>query len=397
MRDTDIGSQMGICVTHVPTPGDHYSPSTGSSYASVIYELAKQHDLAGGLSRVVVGIGTQIGYPPYDVGECVEVPFGRYPERKTRLVDAICGAIGGPRPFKWAAYKAMLAAIPPEYADWIFVHGEPAIISYLRRYRPRARLLLYCHYDLFRWYTSHEVRRILKKTDKVVCISEFIRDYLFRKAACKPANVIVAYNGVDLDTFQRPTPSTGAAGSLIVDVQPPTVLFVGRMCEDKGPHLLLEAAVLLRRQGVQFRLRLVGSQYLGAGSPMSGYELQLRSLAEPIADVVEFVPFVSRREIASVYQAAAVFCIPSTWAEPFGLTLVEGMAAGCAVVASRRGALPEIAGDAAVYFDPPDVAELADQLGRLLIDVVRREDFGRRARDRAERFTWADAYRQLSI
>jgi len=84
--------------------------------------------------------------------------------------------------------------------------------------------------------------------------------------------------------------------------------------------------------------------------------------------------------------------VPSRWDEPFGLVTPEGMATGLATVASRTGGTPEIVADAGLLFERGDAEELAAHLERLIEDEALRRDYARRARMRAEHFTWDKAW-----
>jgi len=77
------------------------------------------------------------------------------------------------------------------------------------------------------------------------------------------------------------------------------------------------------------------------------------------------------------------------------LTVAEGLASGLPMVVSRRGGIPEVAGDAALYFQPPDHRELALAIGRLLDSPQERKSLGVRARRRAELVTWEHQYTEL--
>jgi glycosyltransferase involved in cell wall biosynthesis len=350
----------------------------------VIYELSRRHT---GRSRVIVGRGTFDGYPPYEVGEGIEVPHGRYPGRYGRVVDAVTGALGIGRPLKWRGYAAALDAILPDFEGWVFVHGEPAIVAPIRKARPKARIALYCHYELFNWYTGAEVRRVLHRCNAAICVSDHVREYVLRKAGGSIDRLWMVPNGIDTERF-RPLAS-GVPGD-------PVVLYVGRMEPEKGVHLLVAACRQLKDRGVRFRLRVVGGKYLGEGSPVGPYQHRLAADAAALGDQVEFIPFVDRMNIPAVYQSAAIFCAPSIWDEPFGLTVAEAMSSGLPVVLSRRGALPVVAGDAGVYFDPPDVAALADRLAELLADEPRRRALGAAGRARALGLGWEGVYHRLT-
>lgn len=378
---------MAETFIHISTAGDHYSPMAGSSYSTIIYEWTRCHEAAGGKTIVVVGKGTKDGYQPYEVGECVEVDYAPFPsQRSRRLADALTGAVGLGRPVKWLTYRAMLDAIPPTFDGYIFVHGEPAVIVPLKKARPKAKIILYCPYDLFRWYTATEVRRVAAACHRVLCNSQYIGDYVSQKAGQQLPNLRVAYYGIDVERFTPAlSPPTGR----------PVVVFFGRVVHDKGPDLLLRAAQMVKDQGIDFVVRIVGGTWLGAttGAPhLSAYEQELRRMAEGLGDSVLFSAPVSRSAIAAEMQKASIFCIPSRWKEPIPLVAFEGLASGLPIIASRRGGIPEALGDVGLYFDPPDVGTLASHLERLLRDPAERARLGALGRKRAEESTWQKRY-----
>ncbi len=95
---------------------------------------------------------------------------------------------------------------------------------------------------------------------------------------------------------------------------------------------------------------------------------------------------------------AAIAVVPSRWAEPFGLVALEAMAHGAALVCSRRGGLPEVAGDCALYADPDEPGAFAGAILALARDEARRAALAAAARQRAEGFgTPAAADRLLAL
>ena len=98
----------------------------------------------------------------------------------------------------------------------------------------------------------------------------------------------------------------------------------------------------------------------------------------------------SEEELALLYNAAWVLPFPSIY-EGFGFPLLEAMACGTPVVTTRVSAMPEVAGDAALYFEPGDDAALAAHLLRLATDPELRQSLGAVGRQRAAGFTWRAA------
>jgi glycosyltransferase involved in cell wall biosynthesis len=104
---------------------------------------------------------------------------------------------------------------------------------------------------------------------------------------------------------------------------------------------------------------------------------------------VHWVGRVSEAELRALYHAALAFVLPSLF-EGFGLPLLEAMASGTPVLCSRAASLPEVAGEAALYFDPLDVAALADVMTRCLTDEALRLDLARRGLAQARTFRWEE-------
>lgn len=367
-------------IVHIPTPGDHYSVTTGSAPMSIIYELSRAHAARGGTTTVVVGAGT---VHDYSVGEVREVPFPALPSRRKKALDAGSGRLGLRRFFVESAYRPALDVIPADFTGTLVVHNAPGAVALFARHRPRGRTCLYAHNELFATFGAREAWRTVSAADVVVCDSQFLADALQSRLRRPLSSVRVVLNGVDVDRF-RPTPPP--------ESMPPVILFVGRVIPEKGPHLLLAAAARIAGRGRRFTVRIVGSSGFSATDPLTPYERHLRQLAAPIAEHVEFVPFTGRREVVGEYRRASIGCVPSDWDEPCSLTMPEALAAGLPVVAARRGGLPEVGQDAALWFLPPDVDRLAGHLAHLLDDPAARALWGARARARALQISWERQY-----
>jgi glycosyltransferase involved in cell wall biosynthesis len=98
--------------------------------------------------------------------------------------------------------------------------------------------------------------------------------------------------------------------------------------------------------------------------------------------------------LIGLYSACEVFVFPS-WIEGFGLPALEAMACGAPLIASNRGSLPEVVGNAGVLIDPEDPQSLADELGRVLSAPSEARSLRRLGLARAADFSWERTARQI--
>ncbi len=369
---------------HLPTPGDHYSAKTGSAVSTLIYEYNRWHAAAGHQSEIIVGRNTM---HDYTVGVCRLVDLVPQPTKAQRALDVALGRAGLRRRWTRAVSMPLVNAIPTDTTAAIVVHNQPVILEDIRKRAPGSRIVLYCLNELFAHYSDAEVRRVVQHADRIICVSQFTADCLNKRLAPNRRIAVGIVNGVDTVRF-CPVATKG-------EPTEPTILFVARIVPEKGADLLLRAAQELVNRGRKFHIRIVGSSNFNAADPLTQYEEELRGLAAPIQQMVTFVPFRDRESILQEYRAAHIFCAPSNWDEPCSLTVPEAIACGLPTVASRRGGIPEVGLDSVLYFDPPDVIGLADQLDHLLVDINHRRYLSSKARARAEEIRWENQYAKL--
>ncbi len=143
------------------------------------------------------------------------------------------------------------------------------------------------------------------------------------------------------------------------------VVFLGRLVSDKGCDLALRALALLKQEGLHPSFTVIGD-----GPEMPALKHLTSQLG--LTDQVDFLGTVleGRGKIVARHK---IMVVPSIWEEPFGVVALEGIAAGCAVVASRGGGLPEAVGPCGILFPNGDVRALAAALKGLMTNVALRE------------------------
>ena len=366
----------------VPIPGDHYTPMNGSAIMTLVYEFTRKHVQAGGQSRIIIGRNAM---RDYEAGECVIVDFGPLPTRNQKIVDIAFGRLGMDRPYINSVYAPALTVLNKNFDGTIFIQNTGGPTRLFKRHSPSAQVCVNVHNAVFDTYGSKELHRTVDAADLIICNCHFLAEQLAKRLRRGFDKMRVVHNGVDTARF--------VPRRELVPKDEVVILFVARMVPTKGADLLIDAALKMHRMGKRFKLRIVGSRGFSDKDPLSAFELNLRKMAEPLGDSVEFFPFMDRHKILPVYQSASIFCAPSNYDEPCTLAIPEAMSCGVPVVASRRGGIPEIGAEAILYFDPPDTKDLAAQLAYLVDDEAARLSWGRRSRTRAEELDWAIQYR----
>jgi glycosyltransferase involved in cell wall biosynthesis len=226
------------------------------------------------------------------------------------------------------------------------------------------------------WGTPAAVRtmavltRISARTaTRVITISEAAKDDIVRNFGLAAAKVDVTPLGVRLPE----SPKLRAKGG------PPVVLCVAQKRPYKNLATLIQAIADLLEEEATLVL---------PGAPTE-HERDLRALADRlgVAERVRFPAWVSGEELEALYAEATCFVLPSL-IEGFGLPVLEAMARGVPVACSDRPALPEVAGDAALLFDPTDQSAVTAAVRRLLTDAELRKELSSRGLERAKHFSW---------
>lgn len=365
---------------HVLTPGDHFSPRTGSAVPTVVDGLCRSRRSGEPQPRVAVANGTYPDrYPSAEV-----LTYDQLPERRRdRYVDATRGRLGLSRPGLRRVWGATLVGQEQWPDSVVLAHNAPQLVPLVD---DRHSAVLYAHNLLLRTYTTREAGLVLDGAAAVVCVSAALADQMLPHLPSRlQSRLRVVHNGVDVDQF-RPRPDPARADRL-------RVTFVGRMIRDKGADVLLDALLRLDRDDIV--LSLVGSQNFDAQARLSAFERELHAKAAALGDRVRLVPFVPRPQVADIYRDSDVVVVPSRWPEPFALTVMEGMAAGVPVIGSAIGGIPEVMGTAGVQVRPDDIGDLAAALETLATDEGLRLRAGAECRAWAESHDWRWARSEL--
>ena len=219
-----------------------------------------------------------------------------------------------------------------------------------------------------RAFGTNVQRFLTHRASYLIAVSEDIRQNMINEEGVNPATIITLHNGIDLtDLLKTPTPAAIAEVKKIHRIEPDekVVGAIGRLVAFKGFSVLLEAAALLKDKRRRFKVMIVGR-----GPENENLERQIATLG--IKEVVIMPGFVP--DIAPYFALSDVFVVPSI-REPFGLIVLQAMAAGCPVIGANAGGIPEIIYDGVtgILVPPKDASALADAIDKLLDDANQRQ------------------------
>lgn len=229
-----------------------------------------------------------------------------------------------------------------------------------------------------RAYLSRRIGETVRRADVIVTISEFSRREILELLPAAPDRVTAIYPGLN-HALHRPSEETVRDVRRRLALDRPYLLFVGTLEPRKNIPFLIE--VFDRWTSFDGDLVLAG---------MTGWR------AEPIFDAmrtarrsarIRHLDFVPEADLAALYAGASLFVFPSLY-EGFGFPPLEAMACGVPVVASTRGSLPEVLGDAALTVESFDPEAWIQALNRLLTDDTVRAAQQQRGLRRVGRYTW---------
>lgn len=218
----------------------------------------------------------------------------------------------------------------------------------------------------------------------IITVSGCTKRDIVRELKVKPDRVTVTYeaaDGVEIGQLTIPGTFDPAAKG----IAKPYFLYVGNAYPHKNLERLLDVFASLRKDGLDAQLVLVGK--------MDHFYTRLKAEAERLGLLAEgdvvFYGYAEEAELAELYRRARAYVFPSLL-EGFGLPPLEAMRYGTPVAAAGNSCLPEILDDAAVYFDPEDVVDMAKAMRRTFSDDALRATLAEKGKRRVERFSWRE-------
>jgi glycosyltransferase involved in cell wall biosynthesis len=222
------------------------------------------------------------------------------------------------------------------------------------------------------------MRTSASRATHVFTVSDYSKREISSRYKVTPKDISVIHNGADRSRFYP-----GSYGRKDVEdmgLKPGGyILTVGRLEPRKNHLSLINAYAQL---DISIPLVIIGQRHFG----YQQIEMRIKELG--LSGRVKLLENIPDNALASFYRHARIFVYP-TWAEGFGMPVVEAMASGVPVITSNTTSLPEMAGEACILISPGDVPALRDAMASLLANDDMMQEFVGKGIGRSEMFSWA--------
>ncbi len=223
------------------------------------------------------------------------------------------------------------------------------------------------------------IKRAVKKASKIIAVSRFTKDDIKKQFEVTDDKIFVTYEGVTGHLRQNKNDKDAL---LRYNISEPYLLYVGNAYPHKNLENLIRVFSRVRKKYGRLRLVLVGRE--------DYFYARLKRFARQFdgsrQDVI-FPGFVPDEDLAGFYRHALAYVFPSFY-EGFGLPPLEAMSHGCAVVSSDKSCLPEILGEAALYFTPESNDDMYKKVVQLITNENLRQTLVTKGYEQVKKYSW---------
>ena len=243
-------------------------------------------------------------------------------------------------------------------------------------------------YKIKNWGYRLIIRRALNRSKKVIAVSNFTKNDIVDQFRIDPNKISVIYEGVaNLSKGQDSLFVAKLNSSNVLrdyEINDPFILYVGNAYPHKNLDFLITSFLDLYKKDNKLKLVLVGREdYFYQGLK----DLSNNIFSSFSENPVIFSGYVPDNKLEIFYQKALVYVFPSLY-EGFGLPPLEAMARGCPVLSSNAGSMPEVLGEAAVYFNPRDKNDFMDKIEKILSNKELREELVSLGYNQQKKYDW---------
>jgi len=232
-------------------------------------------------------------------------------------------------------------------------------------------------------YHSWSVKFALKYARAVITVSNFTKNEINEVYGNQLDKIKVVYNGFN-DQLYKKNIDQAKIGQVLerYGVRQPYIFYVGRLEKKKNSQILVNAFAILKQRYKEIKHKLVLAGNAGLGFD----EIKYTILEFDLSNEVMITGWVPEADLPYLFAGASLFIFPSLY-EGFGIPLLEAMSASVPIICSRAGSLPEVAAEAALYFDPRDKNEIAEIMRQVLVNKNLANDLVAKGNERVKHFS----------
>lgn len=295
-------------------------------------------------------------------------------------------------------YKSLWPFIPLPYR-WFFKRSGDVQVFFSNHVPPGAKgkivsivhdMSMKAYPETMNWKTKYLLMLTLQKScnraDRIVTVSEFSKAEIVKWLGLEPEKIVVMPNGVDFKKF-NPHHAKDSIATVVQKYGIPQeyILYLGTLEPRKNIPRLVEAYAIAKSKNPSLpKLVIAGRK----GWLFDEIFERVRNL--DLEDHVVFTGYVKDEDVPLVLAGAKFFIFPSVY-EGFGMPPLEAMASGTPVAVANTASLPEVVGDAGIFFSPFDAEEMASVMNMLDNNGSLRQMLAQKGLNRASAFTWERA------
>ncbi len=226
-------------------------------------------------------------------------------------------------------------------------------------------------------------KHAITKSEKILVPSIFVKKQLVSEWKVSDEKIVVTPEAVDDNIIDLSKKVQSQKILEKFNIKPPFIFYVGNAHPHKNVEGLIKAFLELKKKYGDLKLVLSGYDHYFWQRIKKEYQHQ---------DII-YTGYVSEEKLVALYRNAILFVMPS-FEEGFGIPLLEAMACGCPVVSSNAGSLPEVGGDAAIYFDPKNIDDMVLKITQVLNSEKLRKELVEKGKERVKQFSWEKLAKQ---
>jgi len=264
------------------------------------------------------------------------------------------------------------------YIQPIFVSCKSVVTIHDLNYMNIGEYMSPLRRNILKYFITRSARR----SDHIITVSNFSKNQIVKTLNIPPNKISVTYNSI------KRRPDLTLEFDILAkeyNIKKPYIFALGSLSPHKNMERLVEAFLILKK-GRKFKGQLVIAGHIPKMKDNVDSLIRIMGLKNDIVTT----GYVSDLHISTLYKNAEIFVFPSLY-EGFGIPVLEAFYYGIPVACSNVSAIPEIAGDAAVYFNPKDSYDIANAIDYLFNNKEERFYIISKGRERLNLFTWENA------